>query len=279
MIKLIKSTNEKLLELFHQNVILLIFKWLETSPSPIYSTTIFNNLTNIYSKEEIGILKIIFRKKKLKKHLNSLLDEVNLPHNNNLLLQIKSIYKYQRKQLRKGNYNIKFFSINTNFHILFIDFFYDSLFNDQSIWMAIGNKSFSKQIFISNFNLKVCPYCNIENISRSRNYKIDHFLPKSKFPLLSMYYLNLIPICEACNSFDQGKGNNFIFPIQNQFYKEIGNLIDFNYNFLNETIQLSASKKEIANFITLLQLENAYKANNLFYLKKNYIYKYYKNYP
>lgn len=39
-----------------------------------------------------------------------------------------------------------------------------------------------------------CAYCNQGIV-----YPLDHYLPKSKFPLLSINFLNLIPCCSDCN--------------------------------------------------------------------------------
>lgn len=39
-----------------------------------------------------------------------------------------------------------------------------------------------------------CAYCNQGIV-----YPLDHYLPKSKFPLLSINFLNLIPSCSDCN--------------------------------------------------------------------------------
>jgi hypothetical protein len=67
-------------------------------------------------------------------------------------------------------------------------------------------KYFDKHNFISNIDLKTCPYCNrnyIYSISKSGEIKsqIDHFYPKSKYPFLAMSYYNLIPSCPTCNGF------------------------------------------------------------------------------
>lgn len=43
---------------------------------------------------------------------------------------------------------------------------------------------------------KYCPYCNFH----TREVKqLDHYLPKSKFPSLSIVVNNLVPICKDCN--------------------------------------------------------------------------------
>ncbi|MGC9298988.1 HNH endonuclease [Bacillus cereus] len=56
-------------------------------------------------------------------------------------------------------------------------------------------------------NINVCPYCNRmytytvvnqgENITRP---ELDHYFPRSKFPIFSLSFFNLIPSCKICNS-------------------------------------------------------------------------------
>lgn len=49
----------------------------------------------------------------------------------------------------------------------------------------------------------VCPYCNFYT---RQVRQLDHFLPKSVFPSLSISVNNLVPICKDCNEL---KGNYF----------------------------------------------------------------------
>lgn len=69
-------------------------------------------------------------------------------------------------------------------------------------------KIFNKTQFISNLELRVCPYCGRNYIFTAKKNKdstvkhhIDHFLPKeeSKYPYLAFSYYNLIPCCVICN--------------------------------------------------------------------------------
>lgn len=261
MIKLYKNTNKYQLETFHKKVILTIFKWLNLEKNEVTSVTNLTNNTN-FKDSEIKTLKIIFRKQNLKKHLNKLL--IYFRENKEELKIIQKIYKFQRNQLKKGNFNLTPININNDLKVLFTEFFFDYLFKDKNFWINILSQDFSKTIFKNNFKIAVCPYCNIENIFQVANFKIDHFLPKSKFPLLSMFYLNLIPICEACNSLDNGKGNAYITPISNQYYDEIGEKILFSINSIEKNIHLSAQKLEIENFIKLLKLNKKYENQLIF---------------
>ncbi|MFZ4400743.1 MAG: hypothetical protein ACOYO1_11970 [Bacteroidales bacterium] len=55
--------------------------------------------------------------------------------------------------------------------------------------------------------IKACPYCNAiltivaerEGDEKKSLFQLDHFFPKSKFPLLSISIFNLIPSCANCN--------------------------------------------------------------------------------
>ena len=47
-----------------------------------------------------------------------------------------------------------------------------------------------------------CPVCGINDISQ-----LDHYLPKSRYPLLSVTPANLVPLCSTCNGFE-AKGSH-----------------------------------------------------------------------
>lgn len=265
MIKVSKKSNKNIMETFHKKIILLIFKWFQKSSETVNSITSFNKDEN-FTLDEIRILKLIFRKKKLREHLNTILiffiEKGDLRKQE--LKQLKQIYFYQRKQLKKGNYNLKVIKIEPIISELFNEYFFKYLFENKKFWDDFISKKFSKGIFKKNFKIQICPYCNTEEMYQVENYKIDHFLPKSLFPLLSMYYLNLIPICESCNSSHSGKGNNIIKPIQSQFYQEIGTNIEFYLNLKNNSVNLKSSNEETKNFIDLLKLKNKYEEDLIF---------------
>jgi len=53
-------------------------------------------------------------------------------------------------------------------------------------------KTFRKTLFD---HVPKCPYCGIDS-----SVHLDHYLPKGTFPEFYLYSLNLIPICEPCNT-------------------------------------------------------------------------------
>ena len=69
-----------------------------------------------------------------------------------------------------------------------------------------NEKAINKWEFINKISIDTCPYCNRNYIyTTSKNKKtkpeIDHFYPKSKYPILGLSYFNLIPSCKPCNGF------------------------------------------------------------------------------
>lgn len=80
-----------------------------------------------------------------------------------------------------------------------------------------SNKNYPDQYHFYNIlrtSEKYCPYCNYPT---REVRQIDHFIPKSKFPSLSLAIKNLVPICKECNEkkgdiFSTEKRKQFIHP-------------------------------------------------------------------
>lgn len=75
-------------------------------------------------------------------------------------------------------------------------------------WRRIYNvydKLIAKKIniqLINKYGIKCCPYCNenyIYNRSTSAVAQLDHFYPRSEFPIFAVCLHNLVPVCSACN--------------------------------------------------------------------------------
>ncbi|GAU76533.1 hypothetical protein [Fusibacter sp. 3D3] len=69
------------------------------------------------------------------------------------------------------------------------------------------NNRLNKYKFTSDLGLTVCPYCNRNYISTGKKSgknrvtsHIEHFYPKSVYPLLALSFYNLMPVCPCCNS-------------------------------------------------------------------------------
>jgi hypothetical protein len=61
--------------------------------------------------------------------------------------------------------------------------------------------------------IKTCPYCNAaltivaenEGGKKKSRFQLDHYFPKSKYPLFSISFFNLIPSCGNCNNTKSSK--------------------------------------------------------------------------
>lgn len=69
------------------------------------------------------------------------------------------------------------------------------------IFVNQGYEQIDKWQFITDTNLRICPYCGKEEVVQSRRSKrqIDHYLPKRKYPFFALSYYNMIPACDLCN--------------------------------------------------------------------------------
>ena len=147
----------------------------------------------------------------------------------------------------------------------------------------INDKSSMRDKLLASTNISVCPYCNRQFVSKfkinNNNYKstatIDHFYPKSKFPLFALSLYNFIPACHICNEilkkqdvkkimypFKQGYENNAHFRIKE--YKDLDALLGKNQNF-ELFVKVDENQEEIKNSIDL------FKTNNIYECHKSYV--------
>lgn len=185
------------------------------------------------------------------------------------------LYKEQNDKVDSRDYNIQAIEIDNNLKDIFVNFFYEKFFNSEAIWERIDfnkyNKdSYTRKKFHSNFkkenSLYICPYCDIDTTINISNNEIEHFLPKAKYPLLSMNPYNLIPSCVACNKPSQGKGTKIYIPIESPYNKQIGNEIQYKNDVVNKQIILKSKDIKIANYLETLNLIERYKDNNIYEL-------------
>lgn len=125
----------------------------------------------------------------------------------------------------------------------------------------INNKIIEKS------EIKVCPYCN-ENfiINRDLNKttaQLDHFFPRSQYPIFSICLYNLVPSCSACNKIKGNKNlevspynlnyetNSFNFsynPIDSNWiedYKKLQIVFNYKNNKNGNNIKLNIDKLHI----------------------------------
>lgn len=67
------------------------------------------------------------------------------------------------------------------------------IYTNRMVKKTNKGREFYNSIFISAPNGK-CPFCNVKQVRT-----LDHYLPKSKYPILSITPNNLVPSCSDCN--------------------------------------------------------------------------------
>ena len=135
--------------------------------------------------------------------------------------------------------------------------------------------------------ITVCPYCDRQYISYFMNNgkveqttaDLDHFYPKSKFPLFSLSLYNFIPSCQICNQrFKNQKMLKILYPFKDGFdedakfiydYKNVDSLFGEDEFFdLKLKIKADSKKKDfIINNKKMFHLESLY-ANHKPYIKE-----------
>ena len=111
-----------------------------------------------------------------------------------------------------------------------------------------------------------CSTCGLFRFTSSGEVDIDHYLPKSKFPYLSIYSKNLLGMCKACNQ--NAKKEDILFPIVHPRNIGIHGNIDISYKLRKDeegnNIIFSTDKNQneylegINNFIKLFKLKSRY---------------------
>lgn len=180
------------------------------------------------------------------------------------------IFLSHNYSLDTGNYNIEKVVINDNLKKIFVDFYYEKFFVDKKIWMLIDPvySDFNRIEFHKNFcvenKLTVCPYCDIDTLKNIGNREIEHYVPKSDYPFISMHPFNLISSCSSCNKYE-GKKTAYYTPIESPFTVQYGDLVRFEIDDTKEEVSISVVGIDyIDNYIKLLNLNERYKNKNVY---------------
>lgn len=116
---------------------------------------------------------------------------------------IQEIKSYHDLQSRKT----KSYTVHDFIHNMMLNpVDYDAIYNDFKKFNEFYDNWSSKKInhwIVKKTELKVCPYCNISyTYSRGKavTAQLDHFFPKSEYPILALCFYNLIhPVRPAIN--------------------------------------------------------------------------------
>lgn len=115
--------------------------------------------------------------------------------------------------------------------------------------------------------LTVCPYCNRDYINcRSKKHmgaQLDHFYPRSIYPIFSVCLYNLVPVCGNCNRIKCADTQEFASPFDEGIDWE--NDIRFSY------VPLDISRKKIVIYakepikrnVEAMHIETAYQIHEM----------------
>lgn len=126
----------------------------------------------------------------------------------------------------------------------------------------IYRRKYGKEL-CERLELTVCPYCNRNYINSGMNYttaQLDHFLPKSVYPIFALSLYNLIPCCSVCNHKKQEKDFGYS-PYDGS--KTTDELLTFGYRFdQNGEVRIDLkAQKDFRQNAEVLQLEKLYEVH------------------
>lgn len=191
-------------------------------------------------------------------------DEIVKKHSLAQIEKAIKVFNDQKSNLIIGNYNLKPIAIAPLIHTLFVDFLYVKLFDNKNIWNVVSGVEFSRNKFHDNFksdnqDLTVCPYCDLDTINSKGTHEVEHFLPKSKFPLIAVFSGNLFSACMGCNK-PAGKGSKVSNEVTSPYFTEVGEKVSFDFINSKKSISIFSHPvdKEIDGYIELLNLKERY---------------------
>lgn len=281
MWKVTNEVNKVILDDFRNKLIEPLFEeiiyYKKQSLSISFSENIKNGI-DVKCGSSRNLINYLNKRKTKKVTFGNLIEKIISENSLNELENYYSIFLFQNNEVDNRNYNIVEKEISAEFKFLFVDFFYEKFFDYQNIWVLINKDKFEKydfdrKRFNLNFkrenNIEVCPYCDIDTTINISNNEIEHFLPKGKFPFLSMNAYNLISSCNACNKKTEGKGSDVELPIYAPYNIQIGDELNFENDIIRRKIELSTNDIKIENYIKLLNLKSRYSSNTIYDIIEN----------
>lgn len=174
------------------------------------------------------------------------------------------LYVAQSLELASGNYSIPQKSVDPAIRKFFTHVIYAKLFDSEVIWRRLGRKCLTRKQFHDNFRTdnnhpSSCPYCDLDTINSPGTHVVEHFLPKSKFPLLAVDPWNLFTACHGCNM-PSGKGARVVKNVTTPYVVEVGVNVQFKFLGSAKTLDLTAPKgrKDIDGYLRLVSLSARY---------------------
>lgn len=184
------------------------------------------------------------------------------------LQRAQQLYTQQASEIASGNYSLPQEEIALDVKRLFVNILYEKLFDSDELWQSLGLPRLTREVFHENFrrdngNPSTCPYCDLDTMNSQGTRIVEHFLPKSKFPLLAVHQRNLFSACQGCNS-SAAKGARVVGDLTSPYVKEIGSCVHFANDPVKSQLSISAGRGDVAvdGFLRLVRLPTRYQDLN-----------------
>ncbi|WP_016989160.1 hypothetical protein [Flavobacterium sp. ACAM 123] len=271
MWKVSNTRNKVILDKFHSKIIVPLFDFIIKLKENSYNRVNFED----FEQEILKLLDPLFPKNIFKiKHNEKecyklILDLLNSKTLNELKEQ-KIMFESQNSSIDAGNYSLTHENVPDEFYRIFSNILYSKCFDDDACWEYIQTGfKYKRTDFHNNFktenrNRTICSLCDTDTVIAKSNGIVEHFLPRNRFPYLSMNANNLITSCNACNLGEEGKGAGSVNPIWSPFSRQIGDNIIYNIEIDKITITPREGNIAIDNYLDLLKLNNRFSTKSVY---------------
>jgi len=145
--------------------------------------------------------------------------------------------------------------ITKAFEYFYTDLIHGKIFND-TVGENNAIREFREELTLES----TCPYCDYHEMEFD-SASVDHFIPKSLYPLLAIFPKNLVVACTACN--DRIKKEKLYLPIMHPYFNNLDDYFYFTYK--DEVIDIefydhisSKDREKVKNYFKLFNLEDRY---------------------
>ncbi|MDA1935454.1 hypothetical protein COM77_23305 [Bacillus cereus] len=298
MWKITNKENTKILKKFESKIIYSFFHLLLNAKSVMNKTSYEDKMgkdiwqsISYYQQlppESKKIVDNYFKIKKKDEYFYNLFKEIIIKYSRQEIKRIIQLYFRQNSKFSVfenanlihsidlgGEHipNLREVVIPIEIKTIFTEFFFDRFFNLKIIWKLIHGIPVTKLTMHDNFyeensQISICPFCDISLTVSKHSYEWEHFLPKSKFPLLSMNPYNLFPACKPCNN---GKGTKVGSKVFSPATFQVGDWITFKLRVDGIEVQNTRGIKEVSNFLDLFKVNARYNEKRVYNNLKRFI--------
>lgn len=271
MWKVSNAINKVFLDKFHSKIIVPLFDFIIKLKENSYSEVSFEDFEKEVSKFlNANFPIVIFQKKYNGKECYNLILDLIKTKTLEQLQEQKEIFESQNNTINAGNYSLKSENFPEELYRIFSQILYAQCFDDDECWEYIQTGlKYKRTDFHENFKTEnkdqtICSLCDVETVIAKSSGIVEHFLPRNKFPYLSMNANNLTTCCNACNLGEEGKGSGSVNPIWSPFSRQIGENLKFNIESDKIVITPRIGNIAVDNYIDLMKLNKRFSTHSVY---------------